>query len=249
MKENYCFWTVATEAEQRDAFAMVESARSVGVWKDFHVWTPGAHPEAVCHPLGNYEPWGGLYRLTYLRDAVQKLDYEYYVWLNPCSSFTREPLGLLRTLRSAPLHVPLTFDLTSPAFQNQMWAGAPCSEISALMQRLGVRGQPRWAGRSEFFICHAKAVSQVFSLAYTFWHECDRAGWRISADAVLAYIGQLFAADSRRHHFSTSADLWLARDLAETNVAVEPAIWSGLAGASGPASFQSARAKLPEAQC
>ncbi len=217
MKENYCFWTVAPdEAAVEAARATVASARGVGLFKEFHVWTEAPEIEgATCHPLGNWNSWGGLFRFTYLRDAVSTLPFEHVVWLDPGTEFLRHPGSLLRALRRAPVHVPLGFDLADPAVAQEAWGGAPCGELARRMQEAGVIGRLVLAAYPGFFIVHRGAIGTFYRLAFDFWHRCEAAGLALSCEPLLAYAAQMLTGDPRRHHLSHGTDLWLPRAQAE----------------------------------
>ncbi|MEJ7605163.1 MAG: hypothetical protein WKF37_02605 [Bryobacteraceae bacterium] len=136
MKEHYCFWTIAPdEASIEGVRKTVASAGEVGLFKEFHVWTETQAIEgATCHELGQWNPSGGIYRFTYLRDAVSPLPFGHFVWLEPGTMFRRHPGSILRALRRGPVHVPLGFDLADPAVAQEAWGGATCGELARRMQ-------------------------------------------------------------------------------------------------------------------
>ena len=210
-REHYCFWTVAPDESAPAAAAMIASARRVGVFKDFHVWTDAAVPDAVCHAPGRFDPRDGLYRFTYLRDAVPALKYDHYVWLDPRTEFTRDSGSVVRVLRRAPEHVPLTFDLADPARAGEMWCGAPCGEMARRMREAGVNQRFVFAAHAGLFVVHREAVETVCNLAFDFWQRCERDGLRLPCEPLLAYAAQMICGDPRLHHVSHAADLWLPR--------------------------------------
>jgi len=77
MNRRYCYWSVVDGDYALMAQAVVRSARRLGVFKDFHIWTDKPIEEAICHDAGKFEKWGCLFKLVFLRDAVQKLNYDY----------------------------------------------------------------------------------------------------------------------------------------------------------------------------
>jgi len=207
--ENYCLWTVAPGKLAGAAQAMVGSARDVGMFKDIHVWTDGGVDSATAHPLGRFDPSGGLFRLTYLRDFVNALDrYEYYVWLDPRTRFLGHPGSLLRALNGAPVHVSLTFDLAVPSAQGENWNGLPCQELARLMQSAGLTNSAVYAGSSGFYIVHRHAAKTFVDLAYEFWKLSDRKGLRLPCEPLLAFAMQMLCGDPRKHLASGLADLW-----------------------------------------
>ncbi len=229
MKEHYCFWTIAPdEAAVEAACKTVASARAVGMFKEFHVWTEAQAIEgATCHGLGQWNPWGGLYRFTYLRDAVSTLPFEHYVWLNPGTEFLRHPGSVLRALRRAPVHVPLGFDLADPGVALDMWGGAPCGELARCNREAGVLGRLALAAYSGFFIVHRDVIGTFHRLAFDFWHRCQATGLSLSCEPLLAYAAQMLTGDPRRHHLSHLPELWVPKELAETDSGKHAALVGG----------------------
>jgi len=207
----FCYWTVACGADGSDASALVSSARSAGVFTDIHVWTDHEIPLATCHKPGMFKRWGGLYRLTYLRDAVATLPYEYSVWLNPKSNFCSHPGDILKTLEGAPVHVPLTIDLAAPQNEALIWARTPAQMLAQRLRRAGVKNHCIYAAEAGFFIVHRFAIPQFVNLAYEFWEQCDKEGLKLSVEPLLAFAGQMLTADPSRHQLHLHADLWSPR--------------------------------------
>lgn len=208
MSEDYCFWTVAPGRMSQSAQAMVLSAREAGIRHEFHVWTDGAVGDANHHSLGRFDPTGGLFRLTYLRDAVAPLPHRYFVWLDPRTRFLSKPDSLLRALADAPVHIPLTFDLSHPPDDRLNWSGYPCGYLAGLMRQFGIANRSIFAASSAISIVHRDAVNTVSGLAYEFWQRCDRMGSRLSCEPLLAYVMQMLCGDSRRHLLAENPDLW-----------------------------------------
>lgn len=79
MKSSYCYWSVVDGEYAVMANSLVKSARQVGAFKDFHIWTDRPINGATCHKAGQFQKWGCQFKLTYLRDAVKQLNYDYFV--------------------------------------------------------------------------------------------------------------------------------------------------------------------------
>src|SRR5690349_12347340 len=112
--KKFCYWTVADGEYAEMAKVAVRSARSVGIDTDFHIWSDREIPNAVTYPAGNFEKWGWYFKLTFLRDAVQNLDYEYFIWIDTDTYFVRHPGDILRVMNGSPLHIFLECDVQSP---------------------------------------------------------------------------------------------------------------------------------------
>lgn len=200
MREDFCYWSVALgERAQASAAEMVRTARALGVFKEFHIWSATPIPDATTHPLGDCDVRGGLYRLTYLRDAVAPLKFAHFVWLDPATRFMRHPGSVLGMLAGAPIHVPLTFDLAAPENVARDWNGCPCPELARLMRESGLLNRAIYAADARLFIVHRDATETLFSLAFDFWERVQRAGWSLSIEPLLAYAMQMLCADPERH--------------------------------------------------
>ena len=92
MKDRYCYWSVVDGVYSRMMQAVVDSARRVGVFKDFHVWTDEPVRGAVSHPVESFDkelyqssPYAGPVKGTLdsiaavPRDAASNFHRDYYV--------------------------------------------------------------------------------------------------------------------------------------------------------------------------
>jgi hypothetical protein len=112
MNARYCYWSVCDGAYVQQMRECIRSAREAGVFRPFHVFTTEAIDGAEC-----YEPFGiekerHLFKLIYLRAGMTRLNFDYFVWVDADTRFRRNPEDLLGSLARAPLHVPLTTNLS-----------------------------------------------------------------------------------------------------------------------------------------
>jgi hypothetical protein len=94
---------------------------------------------AIYHEAGRFEIAKHLFKFTYLRDAVKRLNYDYFVWLDSDNYFVRHPGDVLRVLAGAPVHATLESDLCRSGNQRSDWWGCPNAEFVNLMRAKGVR--------------------------------------------------------------------------------------------------------------
>jgi hypothetical protein len=208
MNGRYCFWTVVDGEYAIMAQAMVNSARNVGVFRDFHIWTDRSIAGAVCHEMGQVEKWGCLFKLTFLRDAVRRLDYEYFVWLDSDTYFVRHPGNVLRVLGGSPIHISLESDICLPHNRRPDWWDCPNAQFAALMRSKGVRSKSVFNVNGGFFIVHRDAVETVFNLAYDFWQFSRAQGFTFNDEPLLAYAMQMLCGNPYAHTLRQTADLW-----------------------------------------
>lgn len=200
MIEDCAFWTVAPNEEARKAAAeMVTSARKVALFKEFHVWTRSPVEDAHCHRLDDFDPRGGLYRIQLLPAVAAASKATHLVWLDPATRFEAHPGTILSAMRGSPIHVPLTFELTSEAQTGQEWHGCPHHVIVGLMRANGLDNRRVYAALASFFIVHRDATGAVNGLGKAFWQRCNAAGWQMPVEPVLAYVMQMLCADAWRH--------------------------------------------------
>ena len=153
MTPSYCYWSVADGEYARMFAATIQSARRAGVFKDFHVWADRPIPEAISHEAGPFEKWQYLFKLTFLRDAVRKLNYDYFVWLDTDTWFVRNPGNVLRVLKGSPIHIALESDVCRKENKRSDWWRCPNETFAALMRTKGVRSRAIFNVNGGLFIC------------------------------------------------------------------------------------------------
>ena len=108
----YCYWSVATGPYAGLMERCVASARSAGVFKEFHVLTDRPIKGAESYEAYEVELTDKLFKLVYLKAAISKLNFDYYVWVAADTVFRRNPRNLLACLGRSPIHVPLELNLS-----------------------------------------------------------------------------------------------------------------------------------------
>jgi len=206
--KRYCYWSLATGDYAKMFAATIRSARQCGVFKDFHVWSDQVVPGAICHEAGPVERWGCLFKLTYLRDAVSKLDYEYFVWLDTDTWFVRNPGDVLRVLSGSPIHLALESDVCKPENRRRDWWDCPNTKFAELMRRRGVRSKAIFNVNGGFFVIHRDAVHTVYNLAHEFWEFCRGEGFTFNDEPLLAYAMQMLCGNPYAHTIRQDTGLW-----------------------------------------
>lgn len=109
----YCYWSVATGPYAELMERCVASARAAGVFKEFHVLTDRPIQGAESYEAYEVELTDKLFKLVYLKAAISKLNFDYYVWVDADTMFRRNPRNLLSCLGRSPIHVPLEINLSA----------------------------------------------------------------------------------------------------------------------------------------
>lgn len=125
----YCYWSVATGSYAGLMERCVESARDAGVFKEFHVMTDRPVKGAESYDAYEVELTDKLFKLVYLKAAISKLNFDYYVWLDADTVFQRNPRNLLTCLSRSPIHLPLEVNLSAVLANVEASSPKPGREI------------------------------------------------------------------------------------------------------------------------
>jgi hypothetical protein len=206
MRAKFCYWSVATGPYAARMEHCVRTARAAGVFKEFHVLTDRPLEGCECYDAYACDKTHGLFKLHYLKVGMSRLDFDWFVWLDADTVFTRNPVDVLAPLGSAPIHVPLEVNLTHlPA--GAEWKGASVGALRDLMVRQGVVNDP-WLGGSAFWIVHHEAIETVYDLALGFWHQAREGGLTVDVATALGFAMQMLCAEPETHRLESHPELW-----------------------------------------
>ena len=208
MRERYCYWSVAHGPDVDMMQGLVDSARAVGVFKDFHVWTERLIEGAVCHAHRRRNARGSLFRLRLLQREVHKLNYDYFVWLDPDTYFVRPPGKVLRVLQGSPVHASLESDASSTRNVPSDWCGCSLTNYTTLMRFCGVRSRAIFTVDGGFWVVHHDVIGTFCELAWDFWDICKRAGYGFPLEPPLAYATHMLCGNPYAHALKKAGDLW-----------------------------------------
>jgi len=208
VKVHFCFWSIATGAYAAMAQSLVDSARRVGVFKDFHFWTDRAIEGANCHRLESAKGKQRLLRLQLLDEKVRNLKYDYFVWLDADTYFVRHPGNILRVLRGAPVHASLESNTALPKPLLPDWGPCSLPNFTTLMQFCGVRSQAIFTVNGGFWIIHRDVIDTFCGLTWSFWDFSRKVGYRFHVEPLLAYATQMLCGNPYVHTLRHTADLW-----------------------------------------
>jgi hypothetical protein len=208
MKERYCFWSVVDGVYADMMKATIESARAVGVFKDFHVWTDKPIEGAISHEIKELEKKLYLFKLDFLRNAVRKLNYDYFVWLDADTWFVRHPGDVLRVLHGSPVHSSLESDACHPKNERPDWWGCSLKNYATLMRFKGVRSRAVFNVNAGFWIVHHDVIDTFCDLAMDFWEFAKKVGYEFTEEPPLAYATHMLCSNPYLHTLRHTADLW-----------------------------------------
>ena len=210
MRQTYCYWSVATGSYGALMENCVRSARAAGVFKEFHVLTERPLKNCECYDAMECDKAFGLFKLHYLKLGMDRLSFDYFIWIDADSVFVRNPLDILATAGKSPLHVPLEFNLSTLRKETQ-WKGVPTTALLDLFHREGVTNQV-YLGQSAFWIVRHEAIETVYDLAMGFWHKANEAGLLLDVSAALVYAMQMLCGDPEKHRVESAPELWASDD-------------------------------------
>jgi hypothetical protein len=208
MRERYCYWSVVDGSYAEMMQSVVASARQVGVFKDFHIWTDRPIDGATCHPAANFDKTFYLFKLRFLRDEVSKLDYDYFVWLDADSYFVRDPGDLLRLMQGSPVHSSLESDACLPENVRPDWWDCSLKNYVTLMRFMGVRSHAVFNVNAGFWIVHHDVINRFCELAFDFWDLATKAGCEFTEEPPLAYATHMLCGNPYLHTLRQTADVW-----------------------------------------
>jgi len=189
-----------------------------------------------------------LFKLVYLKAAISKLNFDYYIWIDADTRFRRTPRNLLAGLGRSPVHVPLEINLSAlveaaepseratSVAQSGRQSDAQNSDSIATVNVTVSR--PRLHGLS--IGDYVKLFKDAGVINPVYW---SRSGfWIVRRTAVervveLALHFRAFAKE-REIEMDVSAGLSYARqmlcgDPGKHRVSVRPDLWADLFGGNG----------------
>lgn len=208
MNNRYCYWSVVNGAYANMMKLVVHSARTVGVFKDFHVWSDHPVPGTIHHPATGFENAHYLFKLILLHDAIKALNYDYFVWIDPETYFVRNPGEILRVLQSSPVHASLESDACNPQNTRGVWCNCPPGTYAKLMRAKGVRSKSIFSANAGLWIVHHDVIDTFFRLCCEFWHFCKDQGYVFTEEAPIAYAMHMLCGNPYEHTLRATSDVW-----------------------------------------
>ncbi len=209
MKPRFCYWSVVDGPYVDMMQAVVLSARRVGVFHDFHIWSDRPINDARSHPVRQVQKAHYLFKLHFLRERVSRLPYDYFVWLDADTWFTRHPGDVLSVLQGAPVHSSLEADACDPANVRPDWWGCPLPDYAKLMRFKGVHQRSIYNVNAGFWIVHRDVIPTFFDLAFDFWQVAQKLGYAdVTEEPPLAYATQMLCGNPHLHTLRHTSDLW-----------------------------------------
>jgi hypothetical protein len=205
MSQPYCYWSVADGHYAAMMERCVASARSAGVFKEFHVFTDTQIEGCECYDCQSVADTHGMFKLLYLKAGISQLLFDNFVWIDADTLFRRNPWGILSLLERSPIHVPL---MPFKQADRQGANSAPAaSRYAELLIKAGVHN-PVFDCNAAFWIVRRAAIDRVHDLALHFLGLAKQAGYTATQDEALGYAMQMLCANPAKHLRKSRAEVW-----------------------------------------
>lgn len=211
MTPSYCYWSVATGAYGALMERCARTARQAGVFKQFHILTDRPLVGCECYDACQCDKADGMFKLHYLRVGMSRLSFDYFIWVDADTVFTRNPAEVLEPLGRSPIHVPLEVNLSTLAVDST-WRGVSVFRLGDLLRDAGIPNQP-YLSQSAFWILHREAIDEVYNLAFQFWNRTREAGVAPHVDFALGFAAQVLCANPEAHLVTAHPHVWASDDL------------------------------------
>lgn len=211
MTKKFCYWSVADGKHGKMMETCIESARSVLVEEDFHVWSDREIKGSITHLCGNYNKHKYLFKLRFLLNEVKKLDYDFFVWLDADNYFTRHPghgtFDIL--LRDSKIFVQLENECTSLKVKRKDWWGMDIRYWPQTLRYMGVNSKKIWNTNAGLWIVKKEYIEEFYQKAMEFWSYCYHdLKVEFTEEAPLAYCGHMMQTDLEQSTLENTHQVW-----------------------------------------
>ncbi len=209
--KRFCYWTVADGKHGKMMETTIASARAAGVKEDFHVWSDQQIEGAINHDCGKFDKTLYLFKFKFLREQVQKLDYDYFIFLDADNYFVRHPGDILSIMGKAPVFVCMENDCGSDKVKRRDWWSCPIKEWPVVLKKYGVKTPKFYNTNAGFWIVKKSVIEQFYSLAMMFWEKCQKEhGYKgFTEEPALAYVGHMLAGDEQENQtLDKTSHIW-----------------------------------------
>lgn len=181
----YCYWSIALGKNAKSMETCIQSARKNGIWNVFEVLCKEEIKGANCYEyieIDKQEEWE---EVIYLETAISKLNYDYYVYIDPKTEFKGKPDGIVSNLKQAPLHLPIVGEEINPS-------------VVKLYKEAGIYNDT-YMCQDTMYIVKRKAIQTVVKLIKEIKIIAKKRDQKIGKRIALSYAMQMLCADPKAH--------------------------------------------------
>lgn len=211
MTKEICYWSVGDGKYAYLLQALVHSFHEVGMTDDFFAISDRQIQGAYTYIIPQYKKDYYLFKLSFLRDIIGKLDYKYFVFLDADCYFVRKLTNVLDLLHGDHMHVFLESDCASSLadFQKGHWKHYPLDKYVQLMRDLGVKSPKVYNVNAGFILVDRDHILQLLYYTFEFWDYARKnGGWTTTEEPPLAYAMHKMTKDADKHTLRANPNIW-----------------------------------------
>lgn len=208
----FCYWSVASgDKHSKMMQTLIKSARAVGVTEDFHVWTDKPIEGATVHESGFFDKHLYLFKFRFLKEQVQKLDYDYFVFIDADCFFVRNPGDVTRLCGDKGVFAQMENEVTGAKVKRGDWWSAPIPQLIKLMYDMGCEpGSKLYNTNAGFWIVKKDCVDEFYEMAMAYWTEGQKRGYvHFTEEPPLAFCGHVLG-DPENMTLAKTSDVWVS---------------------------------------
>lgn len=192
-KSNFCYFSCDTTPQGAGILGtMVASARAAGVQEDFHVFSHKPVEGATTHSPGPIDIKHHIFKWKLLRDRLANLPYDYFVWIDSDTIFTRHPGNLKNLIRDNAMWCQLESETTAEKVRFGDWWGAKIDQYNQTLTNHGVTSEKKYNTNGGMWIVRRNAIDTFVRQALSFHAMCLAKGLDTTSDEPpLAWLGQV----------------------------------------------------------
>lgn len=218
MSKKFCYWTISWGDYDYISQSMIDSAREVGVKENFYAFTEKPIKNCINYPLNKNITLDQLqfFKFEYLKNEIQKLDYDYFVFIDADHYFVRKPeLSPFDIIQDSPWHSFLESPINLPETKRPDWWQVPNHIMETFMRKNGVLSKEIRNSNGGFWICQKEFIEQACILAYEFHNKLRQYNIIVPEEVSIAYLSHLMSPRIEDRFLENFTKYW-ASDWTET---------------------------------
>lgn len=198
-----CYWSIAWGQYSYILQSLVKSYKDVGLKYDFHVFSDQNLKFAINHPLDSKIELDRLqfFKFFYLKDQVQKLDYDIFVFIDADHFFVKAPEIEIEDIISdgSPWHSFLESPVNSEKTQRGDWWNIKNADLVRYFNDLGVNEKEIRNTNGGFWICKKEFINEAFNLAFKCHNYLKIKNHIVPEEVSIGYISHLTNNPKQRY--------------------------------------------------
>jgi len=190
-----CYWSIAWGQYSYILQSLLKSYKDVGLENDFHVFSDQKLKFAINHNLDSSIELDRLqfFKFSYLRNQIQKLDYDVFVFIDADHFFVRKPNIQIEEILSdgSSWHSFLESPVNLEKTQRTDWWGIKNSDLVKNFNDLGVNEKEIRNTNGGFWICKKDFINEAFDLAFKCHNYLKSKGHTVPEEVSIGYISHL----------------------------------------------------------